>query len=113
MTTLRLALLAGLTLPLAACATTGDAPAAPVAAAPVADPAAARTAAHDALWQLFRDSDEAQLRRNPLFALFRGDMRFADQLGDNITDAYFAAEREANESDLARLAQIDSRSAAK
>lgn len=107
MTTLRLALLAGLTLPLAACATTGDAPAAPVAAAPVADPAAARTAAHDALWQLFRDSDEAQLRRNPLFALFRGDMRFADQLGDNITDAYFAAEREANESDLARLARID------
>ena len=108
MTTLRLALLASLSLPLAACATTGDAPATPVVAAPAApDADAARTAAHDALWQLFRDSDEAQLRRNPLFALFRGDMRFADQLGDNITDAYFTAEREANESDLARLAQID------
>ncbi len=104
---LRLALLAGLTLPLAACATTGDAPAAPVAAAPAADAATAQTAAHDAMWQLFRDSDEAQLRRNPLFALFRGDMRYADQLGDNITDAYFVAERAANEADLTRLSQID------
>ena len=104
---LRLALLAGLTLPLAACATTGDAPATPVAAAPVADATTAQTAAHDALWQLFRDSDEAQLRRNPLFALFRGDMRYADQLGDGITDAYFTAERDANEADLTRLSQID------
>lgn len=107
--TFRLALLASLTLPLGACMTTGEtAAAAPVAAAaPGSEPTDARTAAHDALWQLFRDSDEAGLRRNPLGALFRGDMRYADQLGDNITDAYFDAERTANEADLAALSRID------
>jgi uncharacterized protein (DUF885 family) len=34
-------------------------------------------------------------------------MRYADQLGDNITDAYFAAERSAGESELRQLAGID------
>jgi uncharacterized protein (DUF885 family) len=86
-----------------------------VAAAPTATPAELaagaatmeQSAQRDALWALFRESDEASLRRNPLSALFRGDMRYADQLGDNITDAYFAGERAAAESDLARLRQIN------
>ncbi len=91
-------------LVLAACATTG--------AEPVAAPAATTTAAapaspHDQLSRLFRDSDEASLRRNPLSALFRGDLRYADQLGDNITDAYFAGDRDAATADLAALARID------
>ncbi len=68
---------------------------------------AAQKSAHDKLFALFAASDEANLKRNPLGALFRGDMRYADQLGDNITDAYFAAERSAVESDLVALAQID------
>ena len=107
--TFRLALLASLTLPLGACMTTGETTvAAPVAAAaPASVPTDARTAAHDALWQLFGDSDEAGLRRNPLGALFRGDMRYADQLGDGITDAYYDGERSANEADLAALSRID------
>ena len=82
--------------------------AAPVSAqAPAATSAAAQNPAHQALWQLFQDSDEANLKRNPINALFRGDMRYADQLGDYITDAYYNAERAAGESDLARLKAID------
>src|SRR4029079_15992321 len=50
--------------------------------------------------------DEASLRRNPLNAIFRGDMRYADRFGDYITDEYFAAEKEAAEHDLAALHEI-------
>ncbi len=63
--------------------------------------------AHDRLFRLFKNSDEASLKRNPLSAIFRGDMRYADHLGDNITDQYFAAERAAGEADLAALHAID------
>lgn len=59
------------------------------------------------LTQLFHDSDEASLRRNPINALYRGDLRYADHLGDYVSDAYFAAERAAAESDLHQLATID------
>ncbi len=62
---------------------------------------------HDRLHQLFRDSDEANLRRNPIGALFRGDFRYADQLGDGMSDEYFAAERAAAEQELAALRAID------
>jgi len=95
-------------LALAACATTPApiAPMAPVVAeAPIA-PAEPQVSAHDRLFQLFKDSDEAQLKRNPLQALFRGDMRYAEQFGDYITDAYYAAEKAAAESDLAALQAI-------
>ncbi len=114
---LRAMLLASLALPLTACATvpaTMEAP--PVTASPMtaeqaaagaAEEVAGRTAARAQLAQLFRDSDEAQLRRNPLSALFRGDMRYADQLGDNITDAYFAGERDAAQEELVALGRID------
>lgn len=99
----RLALLVTIALPLSACATmgSGDAP------APSASAETPAISAHDALWQLFRDSDEDSLRRNPILALFRGDMRYADQLGDNITDAYFDGERAATSRDLAALLRID------
>src|SRR5215213_9315729 len=73
---------------------------APPAAAP------AQQGAHDRLFQLFRDSDEASLKRNPLNAIFRGDLRYADRLGDFITDEYFAAEKAAGEHDLATLHTI-------
>jgi uncharacterized protein (DUF885 family) len=67
--------------------------------AQVADPATR-------LKQLFAESDEASLKRNPLNALFRGDMRYADQLGDYVSDAYYDAERRAGEADLRRLRAI-------
>ena len=56
---------------------------------------------------MFRASDEAGLQRNPLSALSRGDMRFAASLGDDFSDAYYNAEREAARSELAALAKID------
>jgi uncharacterized protein (DUF885 family) len=59
------------------------------------------------LKRLFHESDEANLRRNPVAAIFRGDLRYADRLGDFITDEYFAAERAAGEADLAALRAID------
>ena len=73
----------------------------PAAPAPVASPADTQ------LLKLFHDSDEASLQRNPINALYRGDLRYADRLGDYISDAYFAAERAAGESDLKALAAID------
>ena len=56
---------------------------------------------------LFRASDEANLKRNPVLALFRGDMRYADQLGDFLTDAKTAADKQGLLDDLAGLKRID------
>lgn len=56
---------------------------------------------------LFAKSNEDNLKRNPIGALFRGDQRYADQLGDYITDEYFAKEKAAEEAELAALMKID------
>ena len=78
-------------LTLAACA--AGPPPAPIAPPPVPaemiPPRAGlepQVSAHDQQFQLFKDSDEASLRRNPLNAIFRGDMRYAEHFGDNISD---------------------------
>ena len=65
--------------------------------------ASAEASAHGRLFQLFKDSDEAYLRRNPLQALYRGDYRYADRLGDLFSDAHYQAEKAASEQDLAAL----------
>jgi uncharacterized protein (DUF885 family) len=70
-------------------------------------PAVVDQNSHDRLFKLFKDSDEAQLKRNPLFGIFRGDLRYADQFGDYITDEYLAKEKAASEADLAALHAID------
>jgi len=62
---------------------------------------------HDRLFRLFKESDEAQLQRNPLFGVFRGDLRYADQFGDYVSDAYYAGEIAAAESDLVALHAIN------
>ena len=72
----------------------------------VAAPAAAQASVHDRLFQLFKDSDEAYLKRNPLQALYRGDYRYADRLGDLYSDAHFQAEKTAAQQELAALAAI-------
>jgi uncharacterized protein (DUF885 family) len=59
------------------------------------------------LKQLFADSDEDSLKRNPINGIFRGDLRYADRFGDYISDAYLAAEKAATISDLKRLKAID------
>jgi uncharacterized protein (DUF885 family) len=89
---------------LGACATVPP-PAVVTEAAPPA-PVVVAKSAHDRLFDLFKASDEASLARNPLNALSRGDLRYADRLGDMITDGYFAAERAASEADLAALHAI-------
>src|SRR6202008_2330309 len=71
-----------------------------------AAPAASEQSTHDRLFQLFRDSDEASLKRNPLQALFRGDYRYADRLGDLFSDAHYQGEKAAAEHDLAALQAI-------
>lgn len=76
------------------------------AIAGAAAPAVAEASAHDRLFQLFKDSDEASLKRNPFNAIFRGDMRYAHTLGDGITDEYYAAERAAAEAELQALRAI-------
>jgi uncharacterized protein (DUF885 family) len=70
-------------------------------------PAAAAESPDAALKRLFADSDEDSLKRNPVSAIFRGDLRYADRLGDLGSDAYFDAERAAAKQDLAQLKAID------
>jgi uncharacterized protein (DUF885 family) len=77
---------------------------------PAATSAAAtpeRNAEGTRLHAIFAADDEASLKRNPISALFRGDMRYADKIGDFGTDAYNNAERAAAEKNLADLATID------
>ena len=67
---------------------------------------ATQPSAHDRLFQLFKQSDEAFLQRNPLQALARGDLRYADHIGDLFSDAHFQGEKAAAEHDLAALHAI-------
>jgi uncharacterized protein (DUF885 family) len=75
-------------------------------AQPAPIPAAVQQSAHDRLFQLFKESDEAYLKRNPLQALFRGDYRYADHLGDLFSDVHYQGEKAAAEHDLAALQAI-------
>jgi uncharacterized protein (DUF885 family) len=68
--------------------------------------AATQASAHDRLFRLFKESDEASLKRNPIQALFRGDVRYAGHLGDLFSDAHYQGEKAADEHDLAALHAI-------
>ncbi|HEU0097575.1 MAG TPA: DUF885 domain-containing protein [Allosphingosinicella sp.] len=92
-------LIASLVL-LAGCSSTSEPPPRAMEVAPLRTPS-------QELAALFRDSDEASLRRNPLQATARGDLRYADRLGDFFSDSYYDSEREAARADLAALAAID------
>ena len=95
---------------LAACATAQPEPVATVPAATAAAvaeaPAAPAESPHDRLFRLFKQSDEDSLRRNPISGIFRGDLRYAHEFGDYITDEYFAKEKAATEAELAALRAI-------
>jgi uncharacterized protein (DUF885 family) len=82
-------------------------PAAPPVEAAPPPPAEPVMSEHEKLFALFKASDEAQLQRNPIQGIFRGDLRYADEFGDYITDAYYAGEKAAAEHDLAALHAID------
>jgi uncharacterized protein (DUF885 family) len=68
---------------------------------------AAQLTEGEKLTKIFADDDEANLKRNPLNALFRGDMRYADRFGDFVSDAYFEGERKAAQANIASLKKID------
>jgi uncharacterized protein (DUF885 family) len=97
-----------LILPSSVLALGGGTPALAQTAAP--PPTAAveqpQQSAHNRLFQLFKDSDEANLKRNPIQALLRGDLRYADRLGDLFSDQHFQGEKAAAEQDLAALHAI-------
>ena len=95
------------TLAILLCTSLLSAPLAAQGAQPVAAPAASAQSPHDRLFKLFKDSDEAQLKRNPIFGIFRGDLRYADQFGDYITEEYLAKEKAASQADLDALHAID------
>jgi uncharacterized protein (DUF885 family) len=97
--TIRTALLATAALALA--------PTLASAASPAAATVETQSAEDKKLLQIFTDSDEASLKRNPISGMFRGDMRYAAHLGDYVSDAYYAGERAAGEADLAALKTID------
>lgn len=59
------------------------------------------------LARVFADSDEELLKLAPLNATWRGDMRFADQYGDLITDDYMRAYKAYAERDLARISSVN------
>ncbi|MEA3041332.1 MAG: hypothetical protein QOC65_821 [Sphingomonadales bacterium] len=87
---------------LAGCATREAAPAPPAVAAvaPAQSPG-------ERLRALFARSDEDLLRRAPLVALYRGDLRYADRYGDYLSDQYYDRERAAQQAELAALEAID------
>ncbi|HEY1124904.1 MAG TPA: DUF885 domain-containing protein [Sphingobium sp.] len=64
-------------------------------------------AAHAKLFALFKAADEANLKLNPLDALVRGDLRYADRFGDYLSNAYEAASRAQARKNLAALHAID------
>ncbi len=107
---IRIALAGVSALSLAACATTPDdarQPAGGVAGAGAETAAADAQREHDRLFAIFEAADEASLRNNPLNALFRGDKRYADRLGNFLTDEYTAVERENAQNALAALETVD------
>ena len=59
------------------------------------------------LKQLFQDSDERGLKLDPMGAIYRGDLRYADRFGDYLSDARDEQQRRDLEGDLAALAAID------
>ena len=79
----------------------------PASAVSAATPVQRAQSVHEQLFQLFKDDDEATLRLNPMSAIYRGDLRYADRFGDYITDAYFDSQRAQAETSFRRLHAIN------
>ena len=79
-----------------------------LAQAPAPQPAQPGDGPEDSrLKRLFFDTDERDLRFNPVSALFRGDLRYADRIGDYFTDARTAEAQRNAQADLAAINTID------
>ena len=62
---------------------------------------------HEKLFTLFAEADERDIALSPIWAIFRGDMRYADRMGDFFTDSHFLAKRTATQLNLSELKHID------
>ena len=62
--------------------------------------------ASSSLRELLEASDEAKPDRNPIYGIFRGDLRRAARFGDYTSEAYVAAEKNAAANELQELAAI-------
>ncbi|AKM06252.1 DUF885 domain-containing protein [Pelagerythrobacter marensis] len=104
MNSLRLALAATTALSLCLTAPAASAAAQGAETSPVE---AREQTEHDRLFALFAAANEKYLALNPIMALFRGDMRYADRLGGFLTDEYNAQTIAFARENLAALAKID------
>ena len=59
------------------------------------------------LKRLFYDADERDLKLNPISAIYRGDLRYADSIGDVYSDRQEERDRRNTLADLAALKRID------
>ncbi|MEZ7229361.1 DUF885 family protein, partial [Alteromonas sp. DY56-G5] len=62
---------------------------------------------HEKLFALFAAADQRDIELNPIMAIFRGDMRYADRMGDFLTDSHALAGKTATLLNLSELKQID------
>src|SRR5712671_6683032 len=72
--------------------------------------AAQRASPSRRLERLFREADDANLKLNPLEAVFRGEPRFAeefDKFGDYLTDAHIQSETAVIGGQLTALQSVD------
>jgi uncharacterized protein (DUF885 family) len=81
-------------------------PAAPAFAEDAVKTEAKQLSEGEKLKAIFAEDDEASLKRNPLNALFRGDMRYADRFGDFVSEAYFDGERKAAKDNIKKLKTV-------
>ena len=110
MTSKTILLCAAAAAALGACATPEAAPTPATPAAPPSAPAPAAAPAEspsERLRALFARSDEDLLRRVPLAGLYRGDLRYAAQYGDYLSNQFFDRERAAQQAELDALRAID------
>lgn len=112
MKTLRIALIGASALTLAACGANNPELSSASSAIPetveMVEAAVDNTQAeHDALFALFQSADEDNLKLNPINALFRGDMRYADKIGDFGTEEYVQQDIANATANLAGLAKIN------
>ena len=62
---------------------------------------------HEKLFALFAAADQRDIELNPIMAIFRGDMRYADRMGDFLTDSHALAGKTATLLKLSELRQVD------
>ena len=62
---------------------------------------------HDRLYAVFHDYQEANKKLNPLYAMFQGDYRYNDRLGDYLSPAYLRQSQQLEQTYLKRLQRID------